>query len=491
MAADELKNVVGFFISLGSKDYPASYPMTSLFGFDTDSKIPVYKYSLKQVIEGFQTPITLTRTGVNNSNYNSFLVGEGQNNPALSGNDLYSDEWKNLFKALEWVEANQATILSITSSPEPDVYSNFVDYVFRNLTLDEQYNTNLVNHVPTYVAKSFYYQESSKRNRISFIEFKCKINNVPKMFKIYFDADDFMSTYAGAQFFVYYYKDLDDDDQISQEEFDKQIINKINSGIMKEIYSTMRQYYTPYCKPIYDKTTGLIMGHEPAVNRTFYVYSNLPADEFTETIMIDQIRQELIKDNGNTEDDLSNQYPNLFTDQEVLIFPIHDNTQINRTEGNAPQVVHPVSYAKIQEVMKSMGLPIITNADNYRNTEIFYVGVDNMEKNTLNKFIYPMLAADYSVDKTKMPISSRFISYSPRNFATFDGTGTDDDKFQFILMNILGYFEKHFDKASLLNNISSIKDSLDFTVEDSSVTGDYEKVKFKLKSTLFTVTWYV
>ena len=490
MAVEELKNVTGYFVSMGGKDYPASYPMDTTFGFNTGSSIPIFKYSLKQVIQGFTTPITLSRVGVNNSNYISFLVGEGSNNPALSGNDLYSDEWKNVFKVMEWVEANQATILSIKTYPEPEVYSNFVDYIFRNLSIDEQYNSNLVNHVPTYIAKSFYYQESSKKDRISFFEFKCQINNVPKQFKIYLDADDFMTAYAGAQFFVYYYKDLDNNDQISQEEFDKQIIDKINSGIMKEIYSTMKQFFTPYRKPIYDTTgTGLITGHEAAVNRTFYVYSNLPADEFTEAILIDQVRQQLIKDNGGVEDDLSNQYPNLFTDQEVWIFPLHDNTQINTDAGNAPQVVHPLSYTKLQEVMKSNGVSIVSTADNYRNTEIFYVGVDNIENNTLNKFIYPLLAVDYSADKTKMPISSRFINYSPRSFATFDGTGIDDDKFQFLLINILGYYEKHFEKAALLHNISVIKDSLDFTIEDATST-EYAKVKFKLKNTLFSVIWY-
>lgn len=491
MAAEELKNVTGFFVSMGSKDYPASYPMTSRFGFDANSDIPIYKYSLKDLIDGFVNPITLSRTGVNNTNYISFLVGEGDNNAGLSGQNLYGDDWKNVFKVLEWTAANQATILSITSYPEEDVYSNFPDYVFRNSSLDEKFNTNLVNTVPTYVNKSFYYVESSKKDRISYIDFKCKINNIPKQFKIYLDADDFMSAYAGTQFFVYYYQDLDDNDKISQNEFDKQIIDKINSGIMKEIYSNMKQYFTPYCKPIYDDAdTGELIGHQEAVNRTFYVYSNLPAEEFTETIVVEQIRQQLIKDNNNSEDDLSNQYPNLFTDQEVHLYPIHDNTAIDRASGGGTQIVHPISYAKIQDVMKSVGLQIITGSDKFKNIELFYVGIDTLEKNTLNQFIYPILAADYSMDKTKLPISSRFINYSPRTFSSFDGTGSDDDKFQFILVNCLGYFEKHFEKDALLTNLGIISDNIDLKVVEAD-EGDYEKITFKMKNTLFSIIWYI
>lgn len=485
---EELKNVTGLFVIVGSLDFPFNYSYNQPFGFDPDNDIPIFKYSLNQCIDGFENGQSLSIPSVINKDTISLLIAECANNAGLNSQDLSSEDWKGVFQILEWVAANKTTILSVKNWPEMGTtYPNFPDYVFRNVSLDEKFNADLVNYVKNYVAKSFYFVESSKKDRISLIEFKVKINEIPKLFKIYFDADDFMSAYAGAKFFVYYYKDLDDNNEISQEEFDKQIIDKVNSGIMKETYITCKQYFTPYCKPVYQE--GIIASHEPAVNRTFWVYSNLPDSELTEEIIVDQIRQELIKDNGGTEDDLSNQYPNLFVDQEVHIYPIHDNTAINKAEDNSLQIVHPVSYAKIQEVMKSFGLSLITTADGFRNIEIFYVGIDSVEKNTLNKFIYPLLAADFSVDKTKLPISSRFINYSPRSFADWDGTGADDDKFQFILINCLGYFEKHFNKEALLTNIQTIKDNLDFKVIDAE-EGDNSKITFKMKNTKFTVTWY-
>lgn len=486
--ASELKKVSGVFLQMGSRDFPFNYSFNDPYGFDPDNDIPIFKYSLNEVISGFDAPITLSKPGVIDNNLISFLVTEGQNNEAIKSEDLSSLEWQNIYSLIEWMYANQSTILSITEWPDKDVYSSFPDYVFRNVTIEEGFNQDLTNYISTYVSKSIYYIASTKKDRISFIEFRCKIKDVPKDFKVYFDADDFVSTYSGSKFFVYYYKDLDgDDSKITQTEFDKSIIESINSGIMQKEWRTMKQYTTLYCAPQIGEDGGIT--HKDGVNRTFYVYSNLPIEEFTTQIMIDQIRQQLIADNNDSEDDLSNQYPNLFTDQEVYIYPIHDNIQLNKNEGNAPQVVHPLSYSKLQEVMRMQGLALVEGADGFRNCEIFYVGFDVVEKNTMNKYIFPLLAADYSVDKTKLPITSRFINYSPRSFADYTGTGSDDDKFQFILMNILGYFQKHFEKEAFLQNLESISSSIDLTITDAT-DQDYANISFKLKNTKFIIVWY-
>ena len=275
--------------------------------------------------------------------------------------------------------------------------------------------------------------------------------------------------------------------KISQSEFDNNIIGELNKGIMDKIWKSTKQYFTPYCEPIHAEDGRIT--HKPAVNRTFYVYSNLPEELFTTEVMLDQIRQQLIKDNGGVEDDLSNQYPNLFSDQEVYIYPIHDNTAIDTREGDSIKVVHPFDYVRIQETMKRFGLPIVTTADNYRQIEMFYVGIDTLDLNILNKYIYPLLAADYSVNKLSKPITSRFINYSPRTFTNYDGTGSEDDKFQFILLQILGYFEKSIEEDDLKNSLKRLDPNLEleiFTNEEYSEP----RVTFKMRNTKFIVVWY-
>ena len=488
-SAEELKNVLGVFVIIGSRDLPLSYPYDKPFGFNEGNDIPIFKYSLNEVMNGFTNPQLLTRPGILNNNTINMLIAEGENNSGLSSQNISDSDWDNVYKILEWVSMNQATILSVNNWPEKTqgTYTSFPDYVFRTTVLSPEFNTNLANYIPTYVSKSFVYVESTKRDRISLIEFRIRINNIPKLFKVYYDIDDFMSMYASSLFFVYYYQDLDDDTSISQEEMDKQIVDAINKGIMKETFNTCKQIFTPYCEPIYSE--GVIIDHKLAVNRSFWIYSNLPSSELTEEVLLDQVRAKLIEDNGGTDDDLSNQYPNLFVTQEVHIYPIHDNTAFSKND-NSLLTVHPIAYTKIQDIMKMFGLGLITTANNFRNVEIFYTGIDAIEVNILNKFIYPLLAAEFSADKTRQPISSRFIDYSPRSFASFDGTGSNSDKFQFIIMNCLGYFEKNFSEEALLNNISVIKDNIDFRIHQPTETNDYETITFTMVNTKFTITWY-
>ena len=488
VSAEELKKVTGFFVQIGSRDLPYNFPLEDQFGFDEGNDIPIFQYSLKESIEGLDDPVTLQRPAVRNSEYISYLVAEGLNNSGLKTQDITSDDWINVYKVLEFVANNQATIRKTSTWDDTTTYPTFPDYVFRTPKLPvETYPEELNCYVPTYVPRSFFFQNSTKSDRIEFIEFNCKINNIPKAFKIYFDIDRFMATYSGARFFVYYYRDENGDNQISQSEFDNAIINELNQGLMKNIWKSTKQYFTPYCEPIIGVSGEL--EHKPAVNRTFYVYSNLPEDQLTAEIIVDQIRQEIIKDNGGSEDDLSNQYPNLFTDQEVYIYPIHDNVAIDTKEGDSIKIVHPVDYVKIQEIMKRFSLPIVTTADDYRQIEVFYVGIDTLDVNILNKYIYPMLAADLSINKSSKPITSRFINYSPRTFTNYDGSGTDDDKFQFILLQILGFFEKHIEKDDLISSLNRLDKNLDLEIFDNEEFTE-PRVTFKMKSTKFVIVWY-
>ena len=489
MATDEeLKKVTGFFVEIGSRDLPFNYPHEDKFGFDEDNDIPVFSYSLKETMEGMDDPVVLQRPSVRNPLSISYLVGEGLNNPGLKKQEITSEEWENIYKILEFVANYQATIRNTKQWEDTMTYPTFPDYVFRTSKLpSETYPEEMNCYVSTYVPRSFFSQNSTKSDRIEFIEFTCNLNNVPKAFKIYYDIDKFMAANAGSKFFVYYYKDDNNDNQISQSEFDNNIIGELNKGIMDKIWKSTKQYFTPYCEPIHAEDGRIT--HKPAVNRTFYVYSNLPEELFTTEVMLDQIRQQLIKDNGGVEDDLSNQYPNLFSDQEVYIYPIHDNTAIDTREGDSIKIVHPFDYNRIQETMKRFGLPIVTTADNYRQIEMFYVGIDTLDLNILNKYIYPLLAADYSVNKLSKPITSRFINYSPRTFTNYDGTGSEDDKFQFILLQILGYFEKSIEEEDLKTSLKRLDPNLEleiFTNEEYSEP----RVTFKMRNTKFIVVWY-
>lgn len=486
--AEELKKVFGFAVIKGSKDLPTNYPYESEFGFMDGSETPVFKYSLKEVHEGIENPVLIDTIGQIFDSQILRLAVEAKDNIALKEQDVTSDDWKNALKIIEYVAGFQAVIAAQQTwgNTEEDKknYTNWLDYVFRTIKLPEnKYPDYQSCYIPNYISKSSFFEKSRKSNRIQYVEFSVKMNEVPKAFKIYFDADSFMEIYASDRFFVYYYQDLDDNDKISQEEFDKQIVDKMNTGLMRNVWKSYKTLITPYCARYFDDEGSL--AHKPAVNRTFYVYSNLPEDQFTQEILIEKIKQKLIEDNGNSEDDLYNQYPNLFTAQQVLIYPIHDNTATSATEGEI--TVAPVEYGKIQEIMRRFGIPTITSANDYRKTEIFYVGMDQ-NINLNNKYIYPLLAIDYSASKNSTPISSRFIKYSPRAFVNYDGTGLEDDKFQFILLQILGYFEKALTDEQLKTSLNQIDSTLDLKITESD--GGDPKVSFIMKLTEFNVIWY-
>lgn len=486
--AEELKKVFGFAVIKGSKDLPTNYPYESVFGFMDGSDAPVFKYSLKEVHEGIDDPVLIDTIGQIFNTQILRLALESVDNVALKEQDVTTDEWKNALKIIEYVAGFQAVIAAQqtwgnTVDDQKD-YTNWLDYVFRTINLPEDKYLNYQScYVTNYVPKSAYFEKSKKSNRIQYVEFSIKLNDIPKAFKIYFDADSFMDIYVNDKFFVYYYQDLNNDDKISQEEFDKQIVDKMNTGLMSKIWKSYRTLITPYCERYFDDEG--VQAHKPAVNRTFYVYSNLPEDEFTQEILIERVKQQLIDDNGSSEDDLYNQYPNLFTAQQVVIYPIHDNTASSTTEGIV--TVAPIEYSKIQEIMRRFSIPTITTANDYRKTEIFYVGMDQ-NINLNNKYIYPLLAIDYSASKNSTPITSRFIKYSPRSFINYDGTGLEDDKFQFILLQILGYFEKAMTEDELKNSLTAIDNTLDLTITEE-VNGD-PKVSFKMKLTEFSVIWY-
>ena len=486
--AEELKKVFGFAVIKGSKDLPTNYPYESEFGFMDGSDAPVFRYSLKEVHEGIEDPVLIDTVGQIFNSQILRLSVEAIDNLALKEQDVTSEDWKGALKIIEYVAGFQAVIAAQqtwgnTTDDQKD-YTNWLDYVFRTTILPEdKYLDYQSCYISNYVSKSAFFEKSKKSNRIQYVEFSVRLNDVPKAFKIYFDADNFMENYANDRFFIYYYKDLDDNDKISQEEFDKQIVEKMNSGLMSKIWKSFKTLITPYCARYFDDDG--VLAHKPAVNRTFYVYSNLPEDQFSQEILIERIKQQLIDDNGGSEDDLYNQYPNLFTAQQVIIYPIHDNTATSVAEGEI--VVAPVEYGKIQEVMRRFAIPTITSANDYRKTEIFYVGMDQ-NINLNNKYIYPLLAVDYSASRSSTPITSRFIKYSPRAFVNYDGTGIEDDKFQFILLQILGYFEKAMTEDELKDSLNKIDTTLDLKIVE--VDGEDPKVSFKMKLTEFNVIWY-
>lgn len=487
--AEELKKVFGFAVIKGSKDLPTNFPYESKFGFMDGSDAPVFKYSLKEVHEGIDDPVLIdTVSQIFNSQILRVAI-ESIDNVAVKTQDVTNEEWKNALKIIEYIAGFQAVIVAQQTwgdtSDDSKNYSNWLDYVFRTINLPEDRYPNYQScYISNYVSRSAYFEKSKKSNRVQYVEFTVKMNETPKAFKIYFDADAFMDSYANDKFFVYYYQDLNDDDKISQEEFDKQIIDKMNTGLMKTVWKSYKTLVTPYCAKYFDDDGQ--MAHKPAVNRTFYVYSNIPEEDFTQEILIERIRQKLIEDNGNSEEDLYNQYPNLFTSQQVIIYPIHDNTAVSAEEGEIK--VSPIEYGKIQEVMRRFGVPTITTANDYRKTEIFYVGMDqNINMN--NKYIYPLLAIDYSIDKNKLPISGRFIKYSPRAFINYDGTGLEDDKFQFILIQILAFFEKAMTSEELKESLNKIDTTLDLEINEGR-DGEDPKVLFKMKLTEFIVIWY-
>lgn len=421
-----LSSVTGFYYQVGSIDYPSNYSPDHEFGFDTAGATnAVFKYSVNDCEKALASCRSLIKRSTFNSANTNVLLADNSSGllttvdiaPTDSATQLAA--WNAAFRVMEWIYNNQS---SANNNPISSGYYNYGDELLANPTFDSKDNQY---YTPNYVPGSLVMQGSTHPNRLAYAKFTITgFSSGNVTFYIYFDADAFVERSDNITYAVYRYEDLESpDDQISASEFESQIISKQFNTLAGGKFKSWAKFVVD--KHIKDGET---------VEEQFFVYSSIKAG-LTEDVMKVQVKQYLT----NKYDDMTYlryTYPTLFSENEIRIIPLYDNTI--ETTGGTSYVVHPLSVLELATVLTAFGFSISTTNADYRATEIFHVGPGaGWNPGNTFRFNFPLIAVEVdSASGIILPISKRFPSYKPVYGETVSG---DAGEFHYILITVLGY----------------------------------------------------
>ena len=387
-------NVTGFYIALGSKDYPALWSISSPFGFQNlgDTSNAVFDASMYDVLNVFKTPINFLKAfsiqSVPTSNFISQLVFE-KPSEEFNQNEVHEDSNDN-----RWITA-----------------MIIIDYLFLNQdnrdTLVADFEANIGDilpdlRIPHYKPDSLSIgiQGAVDVSRINYVKFTLNHGTVGDdvEYLIYFNPDMLIANESATRKAVFLYEDLNDDDYINQNEWEKQIVEKHISIFGDARYSNYHTFPTSY-----RKLDGTIIQH------LFFVYSIVPLQ--LENVR-NTIREYLLTanrgENGTlppyTYTECVYHYPNLFSEKSATIFPIEI---INPIDGVT--YMSPVSFNDISYILTSNEFE--TGNLNYKNSEIIFIGSEE----TSLSYDLPFAALVISNDENDSlpPISTTLPKFVP------------------------------------------------------------------------------
>lgn len=421
-----LTSVTGFYYQIGSIDYPLNYSPDASFGFDSEGQAnSIFSYSINDVEKALSKCRTLVkRSFYNTANTNVLLADDSDG--TLSTQDINSDShqnelaaWNASFQIMEYLFNNQS---SSNNNPISSGYLSYGDEMLGNATLDGAANPN---YVANYVTGSLVMQGSTHNNRLQWVRFTVKgFTSGNVTFYIYFDADAFVERSENVSYAVYRYEDLESpDDQISATEFSSQIIDKVFNIIGTGKYKSWKPFSVE--KRLSDTET---------VEEQFFVFSSITA-ELTNEVMKLQIKNYLTQHYDNMTY-LRYTYPTLFSENEIRIIPLYDNT-LETTSGTS-HVVHPLSITTLSSVLTQFGFSISSTNSDYRPTEIFHVGPGaGWSAGNTFRFNFPLLAVEVdTASGIVLPISKRFPSYKPIYGEAVSGEAAE---FHYILITVLAF----------------------------------------------------
>ena len=455
----DFNNVLGFYVGIGSSDFPGSWSLNKPFGFDSGSNTPVFSSSFDDMINLFDSPITTTKKfSAQNSNNNliSSLTIEMPNanitewgqSTLISSNDP-NDIWCSIFKIIEYVFINQdvitnssfeaavGTLLGVTPSPyvansiEFSRLSNMSTRV-EFITFNVDFNAISVNAFDPSV-------RYSNGNIVSFngVTYICVITGgsqtnpddnpttAPSVWssygtdyvsmKIYFNPDSLINDNSGNRYQVYVYEDEDGNNVISDAEWRDQIISKTINIFKTGRYSNYQTLSTKFV--YYDTNNNLVTTRQLFV--VYTISTNFTSDQVIEAIkdfLLSTPRTGLI-DHGHiyTFQECVFHYPELFNTTNIVIYPVP-----NKLNGVG---VVPVTYGNIYKAIVNDNSLNLTN-NNAANAEVMYVGPESV--GIINEFNFPLVCwSSISTDDIR-PISQRYPNYAPM-YRSFPGYGSSTD----------------------------------------------------------------
>ena len=108
-ASVDFNSVLGFYVPIGSTDYPASWSPSVPFGFDTGSNVSVYQSNMNDVSNVFVNPVNTTKAMSYQSNPSGLLSSltierpSSDFNMVTMGSNNPNDEWVSVFRIIEYI----------------------------------------------------------------------------------------------------------------------------------------------------------------------------------------------------------------------------------------------------------------------------------------------------------------------------------------------------------------------------------------------------
>jgi len=387
-------SVLGFYVAVGSKDLPSLWSPTNRFGFQNlgDTSVALFESSMYDVINAFKEPINYLRAysiaSVPTAGFISQLVFQ---KPVETFNptEVYADNNEN-----RWITA---------------LY--ILDYLFLHQdtrdTLVNTFETTIgtilpADRIPHYVPDSLSIgiQGAIDVSRINYVKFTLNHGSVGDdvEYMIYFNPDILIANETASRKAVFLYEDLNNDEYIDRNEWEKQIVEKHLTIFGDARYSEYKTFPTTYRADDDSLTTHY-----------FFVYSItvLQLENVKNTI------REYLLTNRRGEDgalppytyaECIFHYPNLFSERSANIFPVE---VINPQDGVT--YMSPASFNKISYILTSNEYEN-TNL-NYKNSELIFIGSE--EASLSYDLPFSVLIVSNDDNDSLPPVSSKMPKFVP------------------------------------------------------------------------------
>ena len=474
--------VQGFFYISGGKDRPFGYNDNLNFGFKDDGSGPEFKYSLSVIQDYYIEPLTIKSISNANGMVLSLLLEGLDHKDEFESIDINTFNSKGLdgvFKILEYSSLHQST-LGNTPSNTTDYSSIGDEYLSQNVT--------------KYVKGSLQVYKSSIQNRVSYISFTITTDGTLKRnFIVYLTPDDLMVKH-GLDFGRYTVKHNDYNKTNSNASI-LDIVSSIPFDVeSKRNYTNCSIFGTRHV--VFNSNGVEIYNFQ----QQFYIYSHMCKDYIVPPYKQVVIVKRFLEDKYNNDRELlKREYPDLFTDLDVDIYPLTNNLLDNK-------VVSPISIVSIIDELDKRGC--VVDYDKYlTSVEVFILeGASEFDDARVGADInsimrIPMVAIDLSGDTTtKGPISGTFPRFSI--LATgVEGGGSDWETFHFhiklfvkILLHLIPGSEKYglYSDEELVTNLQ-INPTMDVSFSRYRISDEVtyiKSVKFSMNGSTYRVYGY-
>jgi len=406
-------------------------------------------YNMKYIVEENENH---TRTNINpnelkwkhvfaiaNYIYNEFYVFSGRAFETIDGHQMY--EYINGVLAREITDTNLTTT------------KYFESYVKNSLQ---------IFHVDENVSSTYYY-------RCSHFKFQIVWSDETYDFDFWVNPQSFVEEWRSLNQFIYIYYNYDNDDQRdSISEISEQISGRVLPHYKKINITAVLQNTNTQSDSEEDDEEPEDDTYEVSV--PFYIWSNsvIPADPLTDPVFMNAIREKIkTTENTLTSNELAVKYPEIFEEQDRIIYPLMDNDSIDETDyldqDDNPLVVAPLSVNEVNDIIQDQSC--LVNMKAFETSSV-YVGETNI----------PFIVAGikYGALTDKIPFYRPSIEQI-RQLNSYDRSHTESAiEFNEIIAAILDY---QINGTSLAG---TVLDNIQHTETDDALTFTYLGLNWKV-----------